>query len=159
MARKHHPIGTRVVAVSHSTGNKLFVFGRGVFEGCFVPSVVNMDESIAQFQQQYAVQAAVTPDLPPTFTEEEARKGIILSQANPRIHLTETMAGQPLDEIVWGYECWWGTEDEFQMDANKYEIVLVTVAAHRAEVEKQQKEAADADAELRDALAEHEHAH
>jgi|SRR5271157_1418209 len=152
MARKHHPIGTRVVAVSHNEGRKLFVFGRGVFEGCFVPPAINMDEAIMQFQQQYAAQQAVTPDLPQEFTADEARKGIILSQANPRIRLTETMDGTPLDEVVWGYECWWGTEEEFNTDSGKFEIITVTVEQHRADVEKMQAEADAEEAQLHAAL-------
>jgi|HubBroStandDraft_1064217.scaffolds.fasta_scaffold345055_2 hypothetical protein len=134
------PIGTRVVAVSHSEGLKLFVFGRGVFEGYFLPPTINLPESIAKFQQQYVVQASMTPDLPPTFSEDEARKAIILSQSNPRIKLTETLDGQPLDESVWGYECWWAPEDIFTAKSAKYEIIPITVAEHRAEVERVQKE-------------------
>jgi hypothetical protein len=134
------PIGTRVVAVSHSEGLKLFVFGRGVFEGYFLPPTINLPESIEKFQKQYVLQASMTPDLPPTFSEEEARKAIVLSQSAPRIKLTETLAGQPLNETVWGYECWWAAEDVFEAKSEKYEIVLITVAEHRAEVERVQKE-------------------
>jgi hypothetical protein len=138
MAQEITPIGTRVVAVSHSEGLKLFVFGRGVFEGYFLPPTINLPESIAKFQQQYVGQASMTPDLPPTFSDDEARKAIILSQSNPRIKLTETIDGQPLDETVWGYECWWAPEDVFKARSGKYEIVSITVAEHRAEVERMQ---------------------
>jgi hypothetical protein len=140
MAREITPIGTRVVAVSHSEGNKLFVFGRGVFEGYFLPPTINLPEGIAKFQQEYATQASMTPDLPPTFSEDEARKAIILSQSNPRVRLTETLDGQPLNDSVWGYECWWAPEDTFTAKSGKYEIVTITVAEHRAEVERMQAE-------------------
>jgi len=167
--RKLTPIGTVVVAVSHSEGKKLYVFGRGVFEGCFLPPAINLPESLEKFQREYVKQASVTPDLPPTFTEEEARKAIILSQANPRIRLTETMDGQPLDvegtdNTVWGYECWWGTEEDFSEDSGKFEIVNITVAQHRADVAQMEKEAAEEEAQLHAALCSmggvaHDHSH
>lgn len=123
------PIGTRVVAVSHNEGKKLFVFGHGVFEGYFIPPKVNLPEQLAEIQKEYAVQQTVIPDLPKVFTEQEAMTALLLSESNPRIKLDN-------GEVVWGYECWWGDEPTFEKKSVGYEVVTADVMEMREANEK-----------------------
>jgi hypothetical protein len=131
-------IGARVVAVNEGQGDKLFVFGRGVFEGYFLKPDFDLPAAITDIQAAYATARTVTPDLPEGFSEDEARKAIILSQTQPRIHLTETIDGQPLDEIIWGSECWWSSEKEFaeRTPAGKYTFITKNLSEYREEAAK-----------------------
>jgi hypothetical protein len=131
-------IGDRVVAVNESQGTKLFVFGRGIFEGYFLKPDFDLTAAITDIQAAYAAARSVTPDLPETFTEDEARKAIILSQSLPRIHLTETIDGQPLDEVIWGNECWLTDEKDFaeRTPEGKYTLVTKNLAEYREEAAK-----------------------
>lgn len=51
--------------------------------------------------------------------DPEGSKGTIFTQ-NPRIRLDN-------GEVVWGYECWWGPESEFEAYRNGREVVTVRV--------------------------------
>jgi len=131
-------IGARVVAVNESHGTKLFVFGRGIFEGYFLKPEFDLPAAVTDIQAAYAAARSVTPDLPETFTEDEARKAIILSQSQPRIRLTETIDGQPMDEVIWGSECWWTDEKDFaeRTPAGKFTIETKNLAEYREEAAK-----------------------
>lgn len=118
------PIGTRVVAVSHNEGNTLFVFGRGVFEGYFLPDAIDVTKQVAEIREQYAIQRTVTPNLPEEFTEQDAFTALLLSESNPRIKLDS-------GETVWGYECWWNDEAIFDKKSEGYEIVAANLQESR----------------------------
>ena len=135
-------IGTTVVAVQGNQGNKLFVFGRGVYEGNFIPPYIDFQKELPAIQAEYHERRKSCPELPEVFNEDDAKRVIVLSHANPRIRLTETLDGKPLDEVIWGYECWWSTEEEFKerTPEGKYEINTVTVADHRKEMEAEAAE-------------------
>jgi len=117
------PIGTRVVAVSHNEGKTLFVFGRGVFEGYFLPPQIDLPKAVAEIQAEYAIQRSVTPGLPEVFPEDHAKTALLLTMAEPRIKLDKTVGGDPLDATVWGHECWWSDEPTFEEKAAGYTLV------------------------------------
>jgi hypothetical protein len=123
------PIGTRVVAVSHNDGKELFVFGRGVFEGYFLPPSIDVTTEVAEIQKQYAIQRTVTPDLPEEFPAEHARVALILAESNPRIKLDN-------GETVWGYECWWSDVETFEKKAVGYTLVDRDINVAREENKK-----------------------
>lgn len=129
------PIGTPVVAVSHNEGETLYIFGRGVFEGYFLPSSVNVDEAVKQIMGEFEVARGVTPELADSqFTPEHARIALILSESNPRIKLDS-------GKTVWGYECWWGDVAGFERDSAKFTVVERDIDEARAENEKAKNEA------------------
>lgn len=76
----NHKKGDRVIAISHSEDDKLFIFGAGVYVGDEIP-----------------------PEL-----------GI----PNPKIELDN-------GQVVFGYECWWGSEKEIKKKYADFEFVEI----------------------------------
>jgi hypothetical protein len=125
------PIGTRVVCVAYAEEKTLHVFGRGTFEGFFLAPQIDVTKSVAEIMEAYKVQQEVTPDLPPTFTEQDAKTALLLSSSSPRIRLTEDMSGNPMNEEVWGYECWFNTEEVFKDKSVGYTTVQANLVDER----------------------------
>jgi hypothetical protein len=129
------PIGTRVVAGSHYEGKTLFVIGRGVFEGYFLPPEIEADlpNLVAEIREQYAVQRSITPDLPETFTDQDAKTALLLTQTSPRIKLDDVVVdGKTIPgETIWGYECWWHDIGTFEEKSKGYTLAGISVEQAR----------------------------
>jgi hypothetical protein len=104
-----------VVAISHTREGRVYIFGRGVYEGDFPYEDVTSTEPILPGSQADAeyVERCIADES--------------LSMTNPRIRLDS-------GKVVWGCECWWGDEPGFE---KKYgggtsEIVVVDVDEERA---------------------------
>lgn len=102
---KQVAIGSRVIAISHDDGPTFFIFGYGTFEGCFLPPYIDEAEAIKEILIGHDAAAKVIPSLP-ALSDEMVRTMILLDNANPRIKLDN-------GKVVWGYECWWISTEEF----------------------------------------------
>jgi hypothetical protein len=98
--------GLRVVAISHTEGDTLYIFGYGVYEGDFVPPFVDFDEELKDCVEAYAEARKNDPQIPEP-DPAEIRRMVEEYVANPRIKLDS-------GKTVWGYECWWGDEATFE---------------------------------------------
>lgn len=57
-----------------------------------------------------------------------------INQPNPRIKLDS-------GEIVWGCECWWGSEEEIkEMEAQATEVTTISITEERAKDNQPEKE-------------------
>lgn len=100
-------IGDRVVAISHSDGDILYIFGYGEYIGLRRPS---------EFKDI---------DKPCGFMGEEM---IETDLVNPCIKLDS-------GEIVWGCECWWGSVEGFERRKKSFkEITLISINSKRVQV-------------------------
>lgn len=93
--------GTRVGAVAHEDQNVVYVFGYGVYEGHFV------------------LPDGVTG--PVGALADAARAAEI---ENPRIRLDN-------GDVVWGCECWWGSEEEVKEKIKSRRVVTISVKKSR----------------------------
>jgi len=95
---------------------KVFLFGRGVYEGDFPYEDVTSTEPLTPGSpacEDYMARLLASDDL---------------SLPNPRIRLDS-------GKIVWGCECWWGDEAGFDKKYAGAEIVLVDIDAEKAKGE------------------------
>jgi len=83
-----YAVGTRVLAISHSTKNKVFIFGYGIYEGEKTPKDYPTEHQPAGMLGQFLV--------------NEGRE-------NPCIRLED-------GKYVWGCECWWGPADKADIE-------------------------------------------
>jgi len=95
-------VGERVIAISHSDDETVWLFGFGVYEGDFVP------------------EEAGGP------LGEMCRD---LKRGNPRIRLDN-------GKIIYGCECWWGSEEKTTLDTKK-KIVVLDIDEEREKCKKQ----------------------
>lgn len=114
-----HKVGTRVVAISHSDDDNVYLFGYGVYEGRFLPPYIDVEKEIADVKIEYQELRKEDPSLPEQMDDEKLRTVIDEMFSNPRIKLD---SGQ----TVWGYECWWGDIAGFQAN-NKRTIVEIDI--------------------------------
>jgi hypothetical protein len=134
MTRKEAVIGDRVIAISHSEGQTVYMFGYGTFEGFFLPPDFDVEKTHAGLQEAYQEAQKVVPDLPPVLTRQQASVMMLLDHANPRILLEN-------GKVVWGYECWWDTVSNFddQPKPEGFTLVEVDIDQSRAEAEAARK--------------------
>lgn len=99
--------GTRVVAMSHSEGDTLYIFGYGTYEGDFIPPFVNIEQELEELKAEYPMIRAENPELPEEPEMDKLRAIIEFTSKNPRIKLDN-------GKTVWGYECWWGDIEGFE---------------------------------------------
>lgn len=100
--------GDRVVAMSHSEGNKIFLYGKGVYEGDFAYEDVTSTEPVVAGTERFRDHF------------QRLMAGEIQAWLNPRIRLD---SGQ----IVWGCECWWQSEAMFDRMVEKTNPEIVAV--------------------------------
>lgn len=110
----------RVVAVRNTDDDgTVYIFGRGEYVGDEVPpeDIVFMGVSFRQAMEQW-VKAGMVKDM------EEARERL---PENPKIVLDN-------GKVVWGCECWWGSEERFNEGAGKgVKVVEVSIDEYREE--------------------------
>lgn len=103
VSRSKVDVGDRVGAVSHTDGNRLFLFGYGSYVG---------------------------ERRPGDFKKEERPVGDIgalLAETNsphPLIRLDD-------GSFVWACECWWGPEDDVKTNADRYEVETISIQDRR----------------------------
>lgn len=104
-----HTIGDRVFAVRNSDKEHLYLFGHGVYEGEFEP-----------------VEAAGW--LADTMREIKAETEQVV--LNPRIRLDS-------GEAIYGCECWWGSESQFESVSRGLTVVPVSIIEAREALQKE----------------------
>lgn len=125
-----YAIGQRVFVVAYATEDTIFVFGHGTFEGRFLPPDIAV-EGPERFKTAYRAARLTTPDMPEEISDDMANAMLLMLEGNPRIKLEN-------GKTIWGYECWWGTDEEFKNDIEGVKIVEIDIDDARAEVRKQQ---------------------
>jgi hypothetical protein len=143
--------GARVGALQNLTETQAFMFGWGVYEGDFPrpnplqypPEVLaeqirraneelhpvirrkirrrmtldgRSDDEIAARLKEYNGEVAAANDMPMEERVADLQRRLNL---NPRIKLDDGRG------TVWGYQCWWGAEDDVRSRIDGREIVLV----------------------------------
>jgi len=96
--------GTRVIAISHAEGDTLYIFGYGVYEGYFIPPIVNFEEELKLWKAELKRAHEIFPSLPNP-PDSEIRQFVEKTVSNPRIKLDN-------GKTVWGYECWWSNVED-----------------------------------------------
>ena len=94
-------IGDRVGAILSANEKVVNLFGYGVYDGEHIPIFDPLGVTIEEFRDAVGDDKADFP-------------------TNPRITLDS-------GDIVWGYECWWGPEEEVKKMIGDREVVMVDV--------------------------------
>lgn len=135
-----HQIGDRVGAVRNATNDEVFFYGWGVYQGDQVPpfgplgmpleefnkiqreSVINHFKNPYEFKMVNDLLEIVylpKPEREPT--EEEI--SVLMEKhtfKNPKILLES-------GEVVWGMECWWGSESKVKQMLENKKVTIVSI--------------------------------
>src|SRR6185437_10617072 len=111
------PIGTRVGAIFSVEDDVVRFLGYGVYEGDFeYPGT-----ALKSFEETYP--SFLTKWNPEQL--EQARQLFEAFRFNPRIKLDN-------GEVVWGRECWWGSEEEVKTKIDGKTIVMCKILRDEA---------------------------
>jgi len=95
--------GSRVFAVQKASETEVFIYGYGVYDGDFEAPVGPFNTPWEEFDRDYG--SKVKDYRRPT---------------NPRITLDD-------GQVVWGMQCWWGSEEVAEKTIAGREVVIVPV--------------------------------
>jgi len=98
-------VGTKVMAISHSTKSEVYVFGRGTYEGELAPKDYPTEHQPAGMMGRYLTEQGMT---------------------NPCIKLED-------EKLIWGCECWWGPEEVVEEKIQGLEVKTLDIQAVRKE--------------------------
>lgn len=116
--------GTRVIAISHTDEETIYIFGYGVYEGNFLPPYINIEEELNLYKIEYTDAKKLDPLLPEEFDEVEFRRAVKDNLSNPRIKLDN-------GKMIWGYECWWSPLEDVNMETVDKKVVEIDIDAER----------------------------
>ena len=135
--------GTRVIAMSHTEDDVLYIFGFGVYEGDFLRPGVDLDAEVVTLRTWEENElakpggimreiASLTGKPPAPHSDDQLRQIAEQMNQNPRIRLDN-------GKIVWGYECWWGNAGDFENSPDKSQyrkIIEIDIDEQRAKFKR-----------------------
>jgi hypothetical protein len=109
--------GDRVGAVESSNEKQVRLFGYGVYEGDHVrpDTVPDIFGTTAELRE-----TAIEINGPEDQWTDAQRAAFELLARNPRIRLDS-------GDVVWGCQCWWGSEEKVTRSIGDREVVVVPV--------------------------------
>ena len=113
-------IGDRVIAVCDANDNQVRVFGAGVYEGKHLPPGFGKLPTYEEFLEDVKKYA---PEVWEKFPEErhrEAHERFCENLPAPRVKLDS-------GGVVWGFECYWGPEEQVKKWLRDREVVTVGI--------------------------------
>jgi hypothetical protein len=126
------PVGARVGAILSADDHKVYLFGYGTYQGKELPPVpygIHAQVFGAETWEEY--DAALKREINHIREQHQGETGVPPEDwmpprpVNPKILLDN-------GEVVWGYESWWGPEEEITRLIGNRHVVMVDIAQYRA---------------------------